>query len=149
MKIFKILSLALLLLVAMTGCKKNSSKSESDAAKLAGEWHLVSWNEAEPQGDVYIAFTANGTFDIYQQVWSLNYVHFDGTFNISGDILTGNYTDGSIWASGYKFQFAGEQLMLYSQEDVSIASVYEKCQIPEEIKAEATATRGEEIIPFL
>lgn len=149
MKIFKILSLALLLLVAMTGCKKNSSKSESDAAKIAGEWHLVSWNEAESKGDVYIAFTSNGTFDIYQQVWSLNYVHFDGTYNISGDILTGNYTDGSTWASGYKYQLEGDKLMLYSQEDVSVASVYEKCQIPEQIKAEATATRGEEIIPFL
>lgn len=149
MKIFKILSLALLLLVVMTGCKKNSAKSEGDSSKIVGEWHLVSWNEAESKGDVYIAFTSNGTFDIYQQVWSLNYVHFAGTYNVSGDIITGNYADGSTWASGYKYEVKDDKLMLYSQEDVSIASVYEKCQIPEDVKSEATATRSQEVIPFL
>lgn len=147
MKNFKILAFALFLLVAFTGCEKKPQGGE--ASVLAGEWKLVSWNEAEPVAQVYIAFTSAGTFEIYQQVYTLNYEYYSGDFKVSGDIVTGTYADGSNWACGYKYKVEGSQLMLYSQEDVSIASVYEKCSIPEEIKTEATTTRSGDVVPFL
>jgi hypothetical protein len=43
----------------------------------------------------------------------------------------------------------GNQLSMYSQEDKSITSIYEKCEIPAEIITEATTTRSSEVVPFL
>ena len=64
-------------------------------------------------------------------------------------MATGTYTDGTSWACGYKFNREGNKLTMYSQEDKSVASVYEACEIPAEIKAEAEATRAMEVVPFL
>lgn len=49
----------------------------------------------------------------------------------------------------YRVSVVDGQLVMYSQEDISITSVYEMCTIPEEIKAEATTTRSAEVVPFL
>ena len=138
----------MLLALAVIGCEKSSVKGSSKAA-LDGEWVLTSWNEAEPEFNVYIDFNEDNTFEIYQQVWSFDYELYTGTYTITGDIVTGVYADGSIWACGYKFVKDGDTLTMYSQEDQSVVSVYTKCEIPAEIKAEATTTRAMEVVPFL
>ena len=148
MKSLKIFSLMMLLALAVIGCEKSSVKGSSKAA-LDGEWVLTSWNEAEPEFNVYIDFNEDNTFEIYQQVWSFDYELYTGTYTITGDIVTGVYADGSIWACGYKFVKDGDTLTMYSQEDQSVVSVYTKCEIPAEIKAEATTTRAMEVVPFL
>ena len=144
----KIFSLMMLLALAVVGCEKSSVKGSSKAA-LDGEWVLTSWNEAEPEFNVYIDFNEDNTFEIYQQVWSFDYELYTGTYTITGDIVSGVYADGSIWACGYKFVKDGDTLTMYSQEDQSVVSVYTKCEIPAEIKAEATTTRAMEVVPFL
>ena len=138
----------MLLALAVVGCEKSSVKGSSKAA-LDGEWVLTSWNEAEPEFNVYIDFNEDNTFEIYQQVWSFDYELYTGTYTITGDIVSGVYADGSIWACGYKFVKDGDTLTMYSQEDQSVVSVYTKCEIPAEIKAEATTTRAMEVVPFL
>mgnify|MGYP003500962292 FL=1 len=146
MRYLKILSLVVLSLVLMTACKnKNNNRGDKDA--ILGEWALVSWNEETPEFSVYISFAADGSFAIYQQVWSLDYELFTGTFTISGDSLKGTYADGTKWASEYKFVKSDNTLTLIDSVDVT--SVYEKCTIPEEIIAEATTTRSQEVVPFL
>lgn len=151
MKSLKIFSLAMLLVVALVGCDKNNDgpAGGGDNGLLAGEWKLAMWNEAEPEFNVYIDFNSDGTFEMYQQVWSFDYECFTGNYTITGDIVTGTYADGSNWLCGYKFEKSGDTLTLYSQEDQSVTSLYEKCEIPAEIKAEATATRSSEVVPFL
>jgi hypothetical protein len=146
MKSFKIISLAMMLLVALTGC---GEKEGGKGVKVAGEWQLVQWNDATPEFKVYIDFNADGTFEMYQQVWSFDYELYTGKYVVTGDVMTGAYADGSNWACGYKVNVVDGQLTMYSQEDQSIASLYEKCTIPEEIKAEASATRSMEVVPFL
>ena len=148
MKSLKIFSLMMLLALAVVGCEKTSVNGSSKAA-LDGEWVLTSWNEAGPEFNVYIDFNEDNTFEIYQQVWSFDYELYTGTYTITGDIVTGVYADGSIWACGYKFVKDGDTLTMYSQEDQSVVSVYTKCEIPAEIKAEATTTRAMEVVPFL
>ena len=148
MKSLKIFSLMMLLALAVVGCEKTSVNGSSKSA-LDGEWVLTSWNEAEPEFNVYIDFNEDNTFEIYQQVWSFDYELYTGTYTITGDIVTGVYADGSIWACGYKFVKDGDTLTMYSQEDQSVVSVYTKCEIPSEIKAEATTTRAMEVVPFL
>ena len=146
MKYLKILSLVALSLVLMTACKnKDNNKGDKDA--VVGEWSLMSWNEEAPEFHVYISFAADGSFAIYQQVWSLDYELFTGTYTIKGDTLKGTYADGSKWASGYKFAKTDNTLTLVDSVDVT--SVYEKCAIPEEIITEVNTTRSEEVIPFL
>ena len=138
----------MLLALAVVGCEKTSVNGSSKGA-LNGEWVLTSWNEAEPEFNVYIDFNEDNTFEIYQQVWSFDYELYTGTYTITGDIVTGVYADGSIWACGYKFVKDGDTLTMYSQEDQSVVSVYTMCEIPAEIKAEATTTRAMEVVPFL
>ncbi|MBO7285638.1 MAG: lipocalin family protein [Alistipes sp.] len=155
MKSLKIFSLVMLLAVALTGCKKSNNADGpnvgggSDDAVLSGEWVLTSWNEAEPEFNVYIAFNEDNTFEMYQQVWSFDYEYFAGNYTITDDIVTGTYTDGSNWHCGYKFLCEGDSLTLYSQEDTSVVSLYTRCEIPAEIKEEATTTRSTDVVPFL
>ena len=146
MKSFKIFSLAMLMLLALVGC---GEKKGGNGVKVAGEWQLVQWNDATPEFKVYIDFNADGTFEMYQQVWSFDYELYTGKYVITGDVMTGTYADGSNWACGYKVNVVDGQLTMYSQEDQSVTSLYEKCTIPEEIKAEASTTRAMEVVPFL
>lgn len=146
MKSFKIISLAMMLLVALTGC---GEKEGGKGVKVAGEWQLVQWNDATPEFKVYIDFNADGTFEMYQQVWSFDYELYTGKYVVTGDVMTGTYADGSNWACGYKVNVVDGQLTMYSQEDQSVTSLYEKCTIPEEIKTEASTTRAMEVVPFL
>ena len=144
MKYLKILSLVVLSLVILTGCNKNKNKGGNP---IVGEWHLVSWNEEAPEFDVYISFAQDGSFEIYQQVWSFDYELFTGNYAIDGDTLKGTYADGSKWASSYKFAKSGKTLTL--EDGVNVKSVYESCTIPEEIITEATTTRSSDVVPFL
>ena len=140
----------MLVAVVFTGCEKVTNPDAPGVkGVLSGEWVLTSWNETAPEFNVYIDFNDDDTFEIYQQVWSFDYELYTGTYTVTGDIVTGIYSDGSIWASGYKFVKDGDTLTFYSQEDQSVTSVYTKCEIPAEIKAEATTTRALEVVPFL
>lgn len=138
--------------LALVGCDKNPHSGGHSGGDISsfidGEWHITEWNGEAPEFDVYVKF-ANGAFEIYQQVWSLDYELFRGTYNVRGEIITGSYEDGANWASGYKFAVDGDKLTMYSQEDQSITSVYERCIIPEEIINEATTTRSSDVVPFL
>lgn len=136
--------------LALVGCEKTTDQTQGggDGSAIEGQWHITEWNGEAPEFEVYIKFEG-GAFEIYQQVWSLYYELFKGSYKISGDIVTGTYEDGSNWASGYKFAVENGVLTLHSQEDQSVTSVYEKCEIPEEIISEATTTRSLEVVPLL
>lgn len=146
-KFFAIFAVALL---ALVGCndKKNDNPTPGGSSDIDGQWHLVEWNGETPEFEVYVDFS-NSQFSIYQQVYSLYYERFDGTYNVNGNIVTGTYTNGSKWACGYKYEVSANQLTMYSQEDISITSVYEKCEIPQAVIDEAAATRASEATPFL
>ncbi|MBO7199084.1 MAG: lipocalin family protein [Alistipes sp.] len=148
MKSFKIVALAMMLLVAFTGCEPASGPG-GKAKGVVGEWSLVQWNEEAPEFHVYVAFAADGTFEMYQQVWSFDYELFKGEYTLSGDVLTGVYEDGTNWACAYRVEKVDDKLYMYSQEDISVTSVYEACTIPVEIIGEATTTRTAEVVPFL
>ena len=149
MKSLKILSTMLLLAATLVGCDKDNTPSGGVNSKVVGEWMLTGWNGEATEFNVYLDLNSDATFAIYQQVWTLGYELFEGTFKTSGEILTGTYADGTNWASGYKFAVDGDMLTMYSQEDISITSVYEKCEIPQSIIDEATTTRASGIKPIL
>lgn len=143
MKNFKIWSFVVLVLIAMTACENGGGKK--DNSKIVGEWRIESWDNMEPSFDVYIAFNEDGTFDIYQQVYSLNYEYYGGSYALAGDVLSGEYADGTAWATTYTVSVSEDrsQLTMTSQESVGVTSVYFKESIPEEIKEEAAQTRAQ------
>ena len=144
----KFLAIFVVALLAFVGCDKNKEKSVAGSTDIDGQWHLVEWNGEAPEFEVYVEYKA-GEFDIYQQVYSLYYEHFEGDYVINGDVVTGSYNGGSKWACGYKYEVSGNQLVMYSQENTSVKSVYEKCEIPQTIVDEATTTRSSEVNPWL
>ena len=151
MKSLKILSLvaAVLFAVACGEKQNNPDGPNGDKGALTGEWVLTSWNEAEPEFNVYIDFNEDNTFEMYQQVWSFDYELFKGTYTIEGNVVSGVYDNGAAWACDYEYVLEEQTLTLHSRETVKSKSVYEKCTIPEQIKAEASATRSSEVVPFL
>lgn len=142
-KYFAIFAVALL---ALVGCEPTLTPGGS--SDIDGQWHIVEWNGEAPEFDVYIDFN-DGKLDIYQQVYTLYYEHFEGTYTTNGNIITGSYADGSSWVSGYKYEVDGNNLTLYSQEDQSVVSVYERCEIPQSVIDEATTTRATDAKPIL
>lgn len=164
MKNIKIWSLVALLALALVGCKDKGG-NDDDAPKpaptpsteglakdIVKQWRIVSFDGANTEYfDVYIDFKEDGSFEMYQRLYTLNYELYTGTYNVSNDILTGSYADGENWKCAYKGEVSGEgtNLILHSQEDVSLTSVYAGTIIPESVKAEAAETRGVESERFL
>lgn len=171
MKNIKIWSFVMLFALALVGCGDNNelgnepgngpgegsgNKPAPDPSGLAsaivGEWHLNAFDGAQTEYfDVYLEFKAGGSFDMYQRLYTLNYEYYSGSYNVSGSIITGSYDDGKNWLSGYKAEVSadGKTLTMHSQEDISLTSVYTSEAIPEEVKAEAEATRADDRERFL
>lgn len=137
MKNFKWFCLAIAALVAMGGCSKSDGVDPAEEAvksSIIGQWHLVSWSALQA-ADVYISFSEEGTFELYQRVYSPAYVHFNGSYNYSDEKLTGEYSDCIAWGGSYTVTFntAGTNMTLTSTESPSDISVFEKTSIPDEI----------------
>ena len=153
MKSLKIWSLVALLALAMTAC---DNKGGNDEPKVGGldnieqGGKLVSVNGTPAEFNVYISFSS-GMFAIYQQVYTLDYQFYDGEYTVSGNTLSGNYFDGSDWKCNYTGGITedGKTMTLKSAETNPVTFVYEACTIPEDVKAEATATRAIDVVPFL
>lgn len=151
MKIFKMLSLAAVLLLSVVACENRGSGNKVDSFEnIENEWKLVSVNGVANDFSVYIKFEG-GIFAMYQQVYTWDYLFFEGEYSIDGNVLSGTYFDGSNWKTSYKGGVSadGKTLTLTSQDANPITCIYEACTIPEDIIEEATATRAIEVVPFL
>lgn len=161
MRIFKFFCVAFASLALMAGCSKsdgdgnNNDKKEDGKGTVVGQWHLVSWSNLTA-ADVYLSFTETGAFEIYQRVYSPEYVHYDGTYAYDNGVLSGIYSDSKSWASNYNVSFNadGTQMKLTSVTSSDDVSVYEQATIPDEIlSGELTSTpqsrAGEEPFRFL
>lgn len=145
----------MLVTLSFVACDSNEGTNNNNGPQhivntdIVGQWHLISWNNQTPEFEVYLDIKEEGTFDIYQQTWSLYYEHFTGLCYLNDNIITGKYLDGKDWSCGYQFDVSNGKLTLISQQTPSVVSVYDSCLIPQEIIDEATTTRAEEIVPFL
>ena len=154
MKSLKIWSLAVVLLMAMVGCKPTPGPDPEDTGSfdlLENEWKLVSVNGEANEFHVYLSF-GQGNFAIFQQIYTLEYKFYDGTYTISGNKLTGEYYDTGAWKCGYTGGVSadGKTLTLISDDEHSMKCVYEACTIPDDVRDEAIhGTRSVEEIPFL
>ncbi len=149
MKIFKLYALAVVSLLMMSvACGGDDDTKRPNTPTYEGEelgdisasWKLVSVNGVEPEFTVYIEFF-DGIFYMYQQIYELNYVAYEGNYSVEWNVLSGVYADGSEWKCSYVGELSelGDTLTLTSVEKNPIVNIYEECEIPQEIIDEAEA----------
>lgn len=142
--------------MAMVGCSEKTGGGSDDPAAgnfdaIEKEWKLVSVNGEANEFSVYISFD-QGTFALYQQVYTLDYKFYDGEYKVEGGKLTGEYFEGGAWKCAYTGGVSedGKTLTLKSDDKNAITCVYEACTIPEEVMEEAlSTTRSVDVVPFL
>lgn len=105
---------------------------------ISNTWKLVSVNDVKPEFTVYVEF-ADGLFYIYQQVYELGYVLYEGDYTIDYNIVSGKYLDGTKWKSSYVGELSelGDTLTMVSKEENPMVNVYEVCVIPDDVIEEA------------
>ena len=153
MKIFKMLAMAAALFCAVACGDKPGKPNDPKVGNfdaIENEWKLVSVDGVANDFSVYISFT-DGLFFLYQQVYSWDYVLYEGEYTVEGGVLNGTYFDGGNWKTAYTGGVSedGKTLTLKSKETTPVTYIYEACSIPEEVLNEATGTRSVEVVPFL
>lgn len=134
--------LAAVLLLGVASCGKDKPEVK---AGLAGEWQLVSWNNATPVAySVYLELLSDGSFNLYQKVSTSTYERRTGTFNSAGGVLKGKYSSGDSWGSDYDFSVSGDVLTLTSRADATVVSIYKRASIPEDVR-NAPITKAESV----
>ena len=145
MKNLKIWSLALALLVALTGCESKEETAANTvpfkpvataqlAEKLVNVWQIVEYAGQPAQFDVYIDFQAE-SFELYQRLYSYEYEKLAGTYTLDGNILTGVYSNDVEWNNDYTVQIAENPLRLRLVEANGAYAEYKAVEeVPAHIK---------------
>ncbi len=159
---------ALFALVAFACCGEKGPELSPTHNLILGSWHLVEWagSDAEAEAaqiaesglgedflsylDVWMCFYANGTFDIYQKGMPyIYYTKFSGSCLVSGEVLSGTYSDGKPLGSQYNVSLSddGKLLTLTKVDMEDDVTVYERVEtIPSAVidGVQVYTTRGEE-----
>lgn len=129
-RIFYIIAFAL---AVITGCQKEETP-KSLTERICGEWKLV----APVEAIVYLSFNSDNTFNEYQKLDNGVFELRNGTWELAGNVLTGQYNDGEEWSSAYIVKEENGILALTSQEEDGIEYTYESRQIPDIVRESAT-----------
>ncbi|MBQ5648482.1 MAG: lipocalin family protein [Alistipes sp.] len=154
MKVTKIV-LAVLALCAIVACNPNNNDDGgnggnggnggitwSDSGSLVGDWVLTEWNSSTelPMG-VYLSLNEDNTFVLYQHLSDVLWEKYEGTYTLSGNTLSGVYSDGVEWAD-YTIKYNNgdtKQIKLTRKDDAEDVSIYTATDIPAEVIDSATA----------
>lgn len=132
--------LAVMAIPSFTAC----SEQNEENSILVGEWCYE-----EGEVEVYMAFSKNYTFDLYQKMGE-EYIryYYTGTYEFDGEVLTGMYTGYIPFAHEYKVSRSGNKLTLTSLSDSDYVVTYTKKSIPEEVKTHfIPVTKSVEVVP--
>lgn len=137
MKSYKYILAAIFAILAMASCRKDypaQNDEEVQADALTGTWHMISWASLT-SGDIYVSFNKDGTFDLYQRLYSPIYEHLTGSWSLDGNILSGSYDDGASWRTDYSvlLKSHGNEMVLTATDDADDKATYAKAEIPDEI----------------
>ena len=85
--------------------------------------------------EIYVAFAAEGGFDLYQQIGEGRHRHYTGTWTLEGNILSGIYADETAWGSSYKVEFSDDNTMILTAQNGSEEIMtYVRESVPAEVK---------------
>ncbi len=108
-------------------------KPKTLTEKIAGEWHC---SPSNIEADIYIAFTAEGTFELYQQITEGAFRLYRGTWSVDEEKMeiNGKYNDDEPWGSSYKLVMSEDINSMTFTDSASNEYVYSRTEIPAEIK---------------
>lgn len=152
-KIIYILTAAICLL---TSCEKELTLAD----KLVGDWHCTA---TSTDAEIYVTFTAEKTFTLYQQIGEGAFRVYNGTYALETSaaaqdgavpqaILTGDYNDGTPWGAAYAVDYQGDDILKLTAEGISETYNRVSGGIPEEVKASSVTvvrSAGPDTLPFL
>lgn len=95
-------------LFAVAAC---SDPEAEKLEKIVGEWHY-SGTESGTGVDVYIGFSQDYTFELYQKIGEGPHYLYKGKYKFDGEVLSGTYSDYTPWAHDYKVSKTGGSLVL-------------------------------------
>ncbi|MBQ7709327.1 MAG: lipocalin family protein [Bacteroidales bacterium] len=129
--VYLVLGLALL-------CSCNGKDNPEKPASIVGEWVLSSYTTkavtiGTEKVDIYLKFDAS-SFDLYQMLGAGRYTHYSGTYTLSGNILSGKYSDGKSWASQYSVSIENNKLTLTQSPDGKEVQTFTSTTIPDSVK---------------
>ena len=113
---------------------------EAKVLDITGEWRLTdleltkSVQIGNEEVDVYISYSVDNTFEMWQFLGAGRYEYFSGTWALTEDILTGKYTDGTNLGNVYKVTCEADILTMTATVNSSDIYTYSRTTIPESIK---------------
>ena len=117
--------------------------------KLVGDWHCTA---TSADAEIYVTFTAEKTFTLYQLVGEGSYRVYNGTWSLTETTLSGKYNDGTDWGSSYEITSESNDSITLTAGDV--IETYDRLSegIPEEVTSNCVTvvkSSGAAVIPFL
>ena len=138
----RFLTLASLMMLALSFLSASCEPDPKDTPLvLEGQWQITQLTTkavtiGDQQVDVYIAFSGDGSFDLYQMLGTGRYRKFTGSWTLTDNhLLSGSYSGGKEWASTYEVTMddAQTQMTLTSTATPQEVSTYRKQPIPQDV----------------
>lgn len=106
--------------------------STKKIVEVTGTWRMSSFCGSPANIDLYITFTKDLKFTMYQRTESLTYITYSGTYSIdtTNATLSGEYDDGRSWANSYKVSYSDESIVLTNTANSTEVSIYEPATAP-------------------
>ena len=115
---------------------KDNGPVVSDA--IVAEWHLVSVSGLNVLHHVYVNFAQDLSFELYQKIGEGRFRKYEGTYAVTGSLVSGKYSDGEKWGSEYEASFdEAENLVLTAQNGSEEVCTYKKEALSDTDKADA------------
>lgn len=119
-------------------CSCGGKDNPKEPVSIVGEWVLSSYStKAVTIGtesvDIYLKFDSS-SFDIYQKLGSGRYKHYTGTYTLSGNTLSGKYSDGKSLASQYSVSVENKKLILTQYPESKEVQTFTPTTIPDSVK---------------
>jgi len=100
-------------------CLVSCQKSEDPSYSVVGTWELVSVETKSAKVgsvtvDVILTLEEDNTFTIEQSIGEGRSSEFSGTYTYSGGVLSGKYSDGTVWGDKYTVEVTQTTMSLTS-----------------------------------
>ena len=120
-------------------------------AKLAADWHYTAQENGVAE-EVWISFTADGTFEMFQKIGDGPYWYTKGEYALDSKtkVLSGIYSDRYPWKYSYKVSISDKTLEMAAVELEDYKLTYAKETIPAQVREKSLPlTKSEPVVFFL
>ena len=137
MKTLRFIIMALVACAFLASCGDNNK--ENKPLDVTGQWELLDIQTKSVQiGDVpvevFMEFKSDKTFTIWQKQGEGRHRKYTGTWVLTGNHMTGKYSDGKSWGAEYDVTVESGNLYMSETKKNMETYVYAKCTIPAELR---------------